>query len=103
MTARSDTDRVTPEQRRDACIHEAGHAVVAWALNLPLEGVDILAVGSDSSVAQFVGRTNVTGTVRLPPGRRPPPERRLEYLRALVAYCVAGQIAECLDRGPCGK
>ena len=62
--------------RVGAAYHEAGHAVVAWALGLPVGDIAI-AVGGDDAA----GRSNIGVADRL-------------SIRDQIAVCVAGLVAQ---------
>lgn len=70
------------ERLRQVAIHEAGHAVVAAAIALPFEHVDLLP----DDAPNLLGRVRYRGYVRL--------MLRQEY----IAYSLAGPIAETCQR-----
>jgi hypothetical protein len=81
---------VTQEQedkRRSLCIHEAGHALVGWALKLPLDYMTIYLDGT-------TGVTRATGYLNLPKQEWPTGEDLMSYRRDRVAFAVAGEVAQ---------
>jgi len=82
--------------RSRACVHEAGHGVVAWALGLPLAHICILAEGANSAVTGWIGETKLEPAALLThlyvDGREDCP--RLPCIEDFIAFAVAGEIAE---------
>ena len=84
---------VTTQRRHDACGHEAGHAVVAWRLGLPLSDVTVLSVGADAAVSEFDGETELNMgqlVMHLDPGG----VRDDGRYRDLIAYYIGGEIGQ---------
>jgi hypothetical protein len=54
-------DTVSEEDRLGAAFHEAGHAVVAWALGLSVREIEIGVNGDDAA-----GRAEIEDSVHLP-------------------------------------
>jgi ATP-dependent Zn protease len=72
---------VTVEERRSTAIHEAGHVVVAWALDLPVGSMTVGCNGDDTAGTSEIDETT----------------RQLSVTDQ-IALCVAGLEAQRLFR-----
>ena len=70
---------MTIEERRSTAIHEAGHVVVAWALDLPVGSMQISCNGDDTA-----GRSEIDESAR-----------QLSLIDR-IALCIAGMEAQLL-------
>ena len=70
---------MTIEERRSTAIHEAGHVVVAWALDLPVGSMQIGCNGDDTA-----GRSEIDESAR-----------QLSLIDR-IALCIAGMEAQLL-------
>ena len=70
---------MTIEERRSTAIHEAGHVVVAWALDLPVGSMQIGCNGDDTA-----GRSEIDESAR-----------QLSLIDR-IALCIAGVQAQLL-------
>jgi len=70
---------MTIEERRSTAIHEAGHVVVAWTLELPVGAIEISVNGDDTA-----GKSEIDDTARA------------LSLIDRIALCAAGVVAQRL-------
>src|SRR3974390_589944 len=70
---------MTIEERRSTALHEAGHVVVAWALDLPVGSMQISCNGDDTA-----GRSEIDESAR-----------QLSLIDR-IALCIAGMEAQLL-------
>lgn len=80
---------------RDRCVHEAGHAIVGWMFQLPVDRIEVFT-------ADHADPLGGTPLKEYPPGgllfymfnQGNSEEPEAEHINRYIAFCMAGEIAE---------
>jgi len=91
----SGTDVVTPESRKRACVHEAGHGLGAVILRIRFAHVWVASIGQPRRGKEYPdGRTDVFYSAYKERVERAGPRRRGQLIRNMVASYLFGNAAE---------